>query len=314
MKSASDSVRRAQPWLGTFVEVAVSGALPADPHAAIDRAFQAVADVHRLMSFHEPASDVSRVNREAAKSPVRVHPWTYQVLQLASELYAASAGLFDISVADALQHLGLLPCCGAEARPTSITRTRNQPVELLPRLGVRLTHPSVRIDLGGIAKGFAVDRAVEILQACGMPRGLVNAGGDLAVFGPEAFSVHIRDPRGLGQLLQVEVQNEAIASSGGAVNQSSEAMETAIIDPGTRRPARAVLGATVRAPYCVIADALTKLVILARESAAGLLARYGASALVVPCSGDMFVTRTWSEGPAYRPSPAPLVCPDSKRC
>jgi thiamine biosynthesis lipoprotein len=135
---------------------------------------------------------------------------------------------------------------------------------------MRLTHPSIRIDLGGIAKGFAADRAaVEILQTCSVPRGCVNAGGDLAVFGPGAFTVRVRDPRCLGQnLLQVEVENEAIASSGCAVDQSSDIRNSVIIDPGTRRPASAVLGASVRAPRCVMADALTKLVILACESTA----------------------------------------------
>jgi thiamine biosynthesis lipoprotein len=68
-----------------------------------------------------------------------------------------------------------------------------------------------------------------------------------------------------------------------------------IIDPGTRRPSTAIHGATVRAPLCVLADALTKLVILAGQSAETLLAKYDASALLVPRTGDMFVTQSWAE-------------------
>ncbi len=296
MKPASDSVRRAQPLLGTFVEIEASGAPRGDLHAAISQALETVADVHRLMSFHAPDSDVSRLNREAAARPVHVHPWTHEVLRLSSELYAASAGRFDIAVADELQRLGLLPRLKTDAPPGAGTRTPGLPVELLSGRRVRFTRPDVKIDLGGIAKGFAVDRAIEILRACGISLGLVNAGGDIAVFGPEPFTVHVRDPRGLGRtLLHVEIRNEAIASSGNAFDRSSDMPGMAIIDPGTRRPATTIYGATVRAPFCVLADALTKLVVLAGQSADALLAKYDASALLVPRKGDIWLTRSWAE-------------------
>ena len=81
MTPACDSVRRARPLLGTFVEISASGTYPGDLHAAVSRAFDIVADVHRLMSFHDRDSDVSRLNREAATRPVAVHPWTYEVLE-----------------------------------------------------------------------------------------------------------------------------------------------------------------------------------------------------------------------------------------
>jgi thiamine biosynthesis lipoprotein len=298
MRPVSDSVRRAQPLLGTFVEITASGAPRDDLHAAISRAFESVAVVHRLMSFHERESDVSRLNREAWTRPVRVHPWTYRVLRLSSELYAASAGLFDVSIADELQRHGLLPRFGDFA-PSRIggARPASEPVELLPRQRVRFTRPDVAIDLGGIAKGFAVDRAVATLRACGVRRGLVNAGGDVAVFGPEAFPVHIRDPRHLRRtLLHVEIRDEAIASSRNAFDRTSDTSGMAmIIDPRTRRPATTILGASVRAPACVLADALTKLVVLAGQSVESLLARYGASAVLVTHTSDILVTHSWAQ-------------------
>ncbi|HEY7541094.1 MAG TPA: FAD:protein FMN transferase [Methylomirabilota bacterium] len=290
-------MRRAQPLLGTFVEITASGAPPEVLHAAIGRAFGTVADVHHLMSFHEGDSDVSRLNREAATRPVRVHPWTYEVLRVASELYEASGGLFDIAIADALQRLGFLPRVGADRPVTAGARSPEQPVELLPRDRVRFTRHDVRIDLGGIAKGFAVDRAVETLRTCRVPRGLVNAGGDVAAFGPEPYRVDVRDPRHPGRiLLRVQIRGEAIASSGHAFDRVAGGAAIAIVDPGTGRPASAVRGASVRAPSCVIADALTKLVVLAEQSADALLARYGASALLVPCRGDILMSHTWARG------------------
>ena len=293
MKPACDNARRARPLLGTFVEVAASGARRSELDAAIDRAFHAVADVHRLMSFHEPDSDVSRLNREASTRAVRVHPWTYEVLGMSRELYEASAGLFDIAVTPVLEPTALRPGRDGDRRSVPMIAPVGEPLELLPGRRVRFPRGGVRIDLGGIAKGFAVDRALDVLRAAGVACGLVNAGGDLAAFGPDAAPVHIRDPRCPGRILcRVDVRNEALASSGGFLDpfRSSDAAASAVIDPSTRRPARRVYGATVRAPSCVVADALTKVVMIAGAPAATLLARYGARAMFVSLDGDQQLT------------------------
>ena len=109
MEAAHVNIRRARPLLGTFVEIAVAGKTLDAAEAAVEAAFSAVATVHRLMSFHETDSDVSRLNRKAASGAVRVHDWTYQVLEAAGDLYRRSEGVFDVSVAPTLQRLGLLP-------------------------------------------------------------------------------------------------------------------------------------------------------------------------------------------------------------
>ena len=282
--------------LGTFVEVGAEGAPQSVMSAAIDAAFTAAAEVHRLMSFHDAGSDVSRLNREAAVRPVAVHPWTYRVLQAADELNRRSAGAFDIAIAPILQALHLLPSTDASGLALQ------QPcgggsIELLPECQVRF-HRSIGIDLGGIAKGFAVDRAIEMLKDRGVPRGVVNAGGDLAVFGSDPGMIHIRDPRDIFRTLcRVEVQGEALASSSGTfdpVLQSGPSRPT-VIDPRDQEPVTAIIGASVRAPSCMIADALTKLVIIAGESAAPMLDHYGASAMFVSATGEIHVTGSWRE-------------------
>src|SRR6516164_241937 len=98
MAVVSDSIRRARPLLGTFVEIEVAAADRSKMEAAIDAAFDALAEVHRLMSFHEPDSDVSRLNRDAYIRPTRVDPRTFQVLETAVELYGLSGGVFDITM------------------------------------------------------------------------------------------------------------------------------------------------------------------------------------------------------------------------
>ena len=296
MKPACASLRRARPLLGTFVEIAVGGALQSKMEDAVEAAFTVVGEVQRLMSFHDTNSDLARLNREAAAHAVTVHPWTFEVLEAALDLQHRSDGIFDIAVAPVLQHFGWLPH-HAEDRPVAtIARPRELGIELLPDRCVRFSSPNIAIDLGGIAKGFAVDQAINVLRGDGMPQGLVNAGGDLAAFGPQAATVAIRDPRDPRRILcQVEVECRALASSGGQHDPSQRrvAVDSAVIDPRTLRPARAALGATVCAPSCMIADALTKIVMITGEFAAPMLADYGASAMFVSRGGDLRITREW---------------------
>jgi thiamine biosynthesis lipoprotein len=295
MAAASDSIRRARPLLGTFVEIAVAGAAKSEMNAAIDAAFEAVAGVHRLMSFHESDSDVSRLNREAWVRPTEVHAWTFEVLDAAVDMHRRSNGIFDVTVAPALQTMGLLPRRNDDP-PIAPEARSFDAIELLAGKTVRFRHPDVRIDLGGIAKGFAVDRARDVLRGFGIPSGLVNAGGDLAAFGAGPQSIHVRNPRDPRRLIgRVELTDAALASTARRFDpfQSAETAGSAIIDPGTGRPADSSDGATVRARSCIIADALTKIVMIAGTDALELLEHYNASALLISTDGDVQITPDW---------------------
>jgi thiamine biosynthesis lipoprotein len=289
----SSSIRRAQPLLGTFVEIAAAGAPPCALERAIDKAFRVVAQVHRLMSFHEPKSDVSRLNRQAFGRPLRVHAWTYKVLETALEIYRPSSGLFDITVAPLLQQHGLLPGSMNGRKPNMKWITGAAAVELLDGHCVRYNDPRVRIDLGGIAKGFAVDRALAALREHDLVRGLVNAGGDLAAFGVEPELIHVRDPNDARRsICQIEICNAALASSGRLIDphKLSNTGESAVVDPRNGRQVHAIAGATVRAPSCMVADALTKVVMITGQRAVELLQQYKASAFLFLESGDVWVT------------------------
>jgi FAD:protein FMN transferase len=279
MKPVCTSIRRARPLLGTFVEIAVSGTGRTTMEEAVEAAFATVAEVHRLMSFQDPASDVARLNRKAAERAIIVHPWTFEVLEAALQIQRCSAGIFDIAAAQ-----------------TRRSTSRVGSVELYPGRRVRFSDPGVAIDLAGIAKGFAVDRAIDVLRGRGVPQGLVNAGGDLASWGPEEAPIWLRDPRDPGRILcRTEIRGEALASSGPKVDpfRGSDTTETAVIDPRTLRHAQAALGATVRVDRCMIADALTKVVMVAGEAASPILAQYGASALFLSPDGDLRVSGNW---------------------
>jgi thiamine biosynthesis lipoprotein len=250
------------------------------------------------MSFHDLDSDVGRVNREAYKRSVAVHPWTYRVLNVALVLHRRSQGMFDIAVAPALQKFGLLPRYHADAESGLPATATSDAIELLPRHRVRFHHPSMKIDLGGIAKGFAVDRAIDCLREHHQTSGLVNAGGDLATFGESTEMIHIRDPLSpSGLLCKIAITNAALASSARLFKpmDSSDTLLSSTITPATQQPVTEIAGATVRAPSCMVADALTKIVMITGQHAAGILQTYQASALLVSAAGDVCVTPDWQD-------------------
>jgi FAD:protein FMN transferase len=293
-----DSVCRTQPLLGTFVEIRSAGASRSGAEGAIDAAFAAIDKIHRLMSFHDPDSDVGSLNREACKRSISVDPWTYQVLDVALVLHRRSHGVFDIAVAPALQKLGLLPRYPADAESGLPETATSDAIELLPRNRVRFHHPSMKIDLGGIAKGFAVDRAIDCLREHHQTSGLVNAGGDLATFGESTEMIHIRNPFSpSGLLCKIAITNAALASSARLFNpmDSSDTLFSSTITPVTQQPVTEIAGATVRAPSCMVADALTKIVMITGQHAAGILQTYEASALLVSAAGDVRVTPEWQD-------------------
>ena len=300
MAIVSDRFRRARPLLGTFVEIEVAGAAEARMAAAVEAAFGAIADVHRLMSFHEADSDVSRLNREAALRPTTVHAWTFCVLEVATDLNRRSDGTFDIALAPVLQRLGRLPQTALDRRAGALAAdsgaSSRDTIELLDEHAVRFHRPDVAIDLGGIAKGFAVDRALEVLRRFDIPSAIVNAGGDLATFGTNSHTIDIRSPRNPGRIIcSVEVANQALASSARRFDPfcAGDATSSAVIDPVSLRPAHAVDGVSVRAPSCMIADALTKLVMICGTDAGELLEHYDAAALVIAPDGNLQITSTW---------------------
>lgn len=275
MPATFTSIRRCRPLLGTFVEISAAGDVVADLEPAVEAAFAAVATVHGLMSIHEAGSDVSRLNRDAFAAPVPVHPWTVQVLASALDFHRCSGGILDIRVARARHDAGF---------------------ELLPGDRVRFGDRSTRIDLGGIAKGFAVDRAIDALRRGGVTSGVVNAGGDIAVFGSDTMIVDIRYPADPRQILcRVALRDGALASSGARFDPalSMEPTRPDIIDPRTGEPPTSIVGASVKASSCLVADGLTKVVMIAGLESLPTLRHFEASALAISSNGEIHLTAQW---------------------
>jgi len=278
MPFSSRTFERCKPLLGTFVSVRIQGLEPATAQAAITAAFVEVASIHRLMSYHQSDSDVSRLNREGHRQAVLVDWRTYEVLRRAAEFSSHSAGVFDVTVASHLVATKQLPP-GSERAPTSGASW--QDIELLADGRIRFLRP-LWIDLGGIAKGFAVDRAIELLRAFTPAQACVNAGGDLRVLGSSTEQVRLMDGRVRSTVApMVELTNGSVASSGAALDgdRNPELPPNTHIDGQTRLATRAGRFVTVLAPTCIVADALTKVVMARGLAARRVLQQFTARAL-----------------------------------
>lgn len=264
-------VRRAQVWLGTLVEVALPSADATEARFAA--AFAAVALVHRRMHPRQPGSDLRRIARVAHRRALRVHAQTFEVLQLAQALWRESAGAFDPS----------LPSRGTADFGA---------LQLHPRSRCVRTHATLRIDLGGIAKGHAVDQAVHALRAQGCRRAIVNAGGDLRCLGETDWhAVRLRLPHEPKSAAVLSVRDAALATSADTFRTPGTGLRD-----GRRRRARAHDGSvTVIAPSCAWADALTKLVALRPRRATNCLRRHRAHALRIDGSGAASTTLSGDE-------------------
>ena len=261
--------RRAQPWLGTLVEIAIEAPSEAAFLHATELAFARVAQVHRLMSFHAPGSDVCAIARAPAGASLPVGADTARVLRLALDIELRSGGLFNAAIAPALVASGRLPRPpGAQAARAG---TLAEGIEWLGEHRLRVRAP-VWIDLGGIAKGYAVDCAVIALEAAGVTSGLVNAGGDMRAFGPAAHTVHLRFADGLRPVALLQDAALAASCNADAGDAGSDADtagggSTPHIDPRSGRSVRSPNSVVVQAFSAAVADALTKVALLCPATA-----------------------------------------------
>lgn len=277
MRASEHWCRRARPWLGTIVEIAV----PHEHEDAIEAGFAAIERIHRLMSFHEETSDLSAIRAAQPGQVVRLAPETVAVLRIAADLHAASNGLFNVAVGRQLVRTRFLPRMDI----VHLSRFNGGPsdMEILDDCHIRLRRCTL-VDLGGIAKGYAVDCSVQALQAAGVSSGIANAGGDLRVFGDKPMPIEVR--MALGGLSEpMPIQNSAVASSENSGTRRSFRGQVATphIDPDDR-PVVTAQTVTVVANTCVIADAMTKVAMVDADLADRLLAahdghvvRYGTS-------------------------------------
>jgi len=291
--------QREEAIMGTRVAVE----LWTDDSALAARAMDAViAEMHRtdeLMSTYKPESQLSRVNRLAASEPVKVAPEIIDVVEQALEFSRLTGGAFDITYAS----VGYLYDYRAHQRPSEEDIRRNLPgvdyrQVVVDRQAdtIRFLRNGVRIDLGGIAKGYAVDRSIKLLAGMGIANAMVNAGGDTRLLGDrrgKPWIVGIRDPRNDGRMItRLPLQDESISTSGDYERYFEEdgVRYHHILEPGTGKAAHAVRSVTIIGPGSMQADGLsTSVFVLGVERGMQLISRLpGFEAVIVDGQGSIF--------------------------
>ena len=208
--------------MGTLIEITLVGEDEESAKKAALQAFQEIKRIEHLMSPWIELSDVTRVNRSAGNGWVRVSKETMEVIKKALEVSILSEGAFDISVGPLTEIWRMAREKGIPPSPEDLKEKLNlvnfKNIWVNPEKGISLKKKGMAIDLGGIAKGYAVDKAFELLKSIGYKNLVVNAGGDLRVGGSkidQPWSIGIQDPR-ISQRIMAKmlVSDTAIATSG----------------------------------------------------------------------------------------------------
>ncbi len=299
-------VKNSRMVMGTFAEVTADAADHATAQRAVAAAFARLEDVNRLMSDYSADSEVGRLNALAVGENLVVSAETFHCLERSAEVARLSGGAFDYTCRPLVRlwkqagRDDKLP--SEDALRETLARVGWQKVKLDPATRtVTPTVPGLQIDLGGSAKGYALDLAAEALRAAGATHGLVNVGGDVRALGPQAdgrpWRIGVRDPFKTSRN-QPDIELFCtLELSGGAVATSGEQERyyiiegrrySHIVDPRSGRPAEQSSSVTVIAPDGLTADAwATALSVLSVAEGRDLIDRKEVTGLeVLWISGD----------------------------
>lgn len=303
-------VQREEAVMGTAIKVELWADERREGEAACAAVIDEMHRIDRTMSPHKPTSELSRVNREAAARPVPLSEEMFGLLQAAQRFAAESDGAFDITYAAAGQlydyRAGVRPSDAALAKACAAVGWRG--LELDPaRRSVRFARRGMRIDLGGFAKGHAVDNAVALLRRRGIRHAIVSAGGDSRVLGDRRgrpWMVAVRDPRRAGEAVAVlPLEDTSISTSGDYERFFERDGERChhIVDPATGRSPAAVRSVTVLADDGLTSEALSKTVFVLGPARGLALVEQrfpGVDAIVVDAAGRLHRTSGLLDGRA----------------
>jgi FAD:protein FMN transferase len=296
-------VKRAQMHMGTLVSITAVAPTDATAQAAITVGFSEIKRLEQLLSTWIPNSELSLVNKAAGLQPVVVSRETMELVSRSLEIARLTEGGFNIAVGPAVeawsvmerQHIPSAP--ELEALRLLVDWST---IELHPEArSIYLPRPGMRIDVGGIGKGYAADRAVEVLKKAGAIGGVVALAGDIKAFGNlpgiRGFPVGIRHPREEGIMVAIiDLQDEAISTAGDYERyfERGGVRYHHILDPVSLEPARKCQSVTVVAKEGTMADGLdTGIFVLGPERGMELVERLpDVEAVIIDDQGKMTVS------------------------
>jgi len=260
--------------MATRFEIVLHGDNPAALRAAGEEALREIEQLEAQLSLFRPGSEIALLNARAAQGPVRVSPALFALLQRAQKLSGETGGAFDITVAPLVRCWGFMGGAGRLPRPEEVTDARAKVgmglVQLNPaEFSVRFAREGVMLDLGAIGKGYAVERAAEVLCEAGVASALIHGGTSTVQAlgtppGEESWKVAIETPSPRSAapptlLATVPLKDEAMSVSGVQENsfQAGGRTYSHVIDPRTGEPTLGAVLAAVVLPSATETDALS---------------------------------------------------------
>ena len=278
------TVTLARQAMATRFELVLHGSDESVLRAAGEEALDEIARVEDELSYFRPTSQVFRINQEAARRPVRVAPSLFRLLQQARQLSAESGNTFDITVAPLMRCWGLYTREGRVPEPGELAAARAKTgmnlVELDDaRSTVRFTREGVQLDLGSIGKGYAVQRAGELLREAGVTSALLHGGTStvLAIGTPpdkDGWTIALEHPANVKgsqehtgvlvlPLAKVSLRDESLSVSAvwGKSFTAADRSYGHVIDPRTGQPTEGALLSAVVLPSATESDALSTMLL-----------------------------------------------------
>ncbi len=293
---------RAQMLMGTMVKITAVAPNEILAQAALTAGFQEIRRLEQMLSTWIETSELSRVNQAAGQEPVSVGDETFALLSKALEIAEYTKGGFNIAIGPAVRLWNIpeaprIPSDMELEIAAQYVDYRN--IHLDPtRRTVFLEKPGMKIDVGGIGKGFAAEKAAAVMREVGATGGLVAVSGDLRVFGKQAdgtaWPIVIQHPRQPGKVLAtLEATDEAISTAGDYERFFIQdgVRYHHILDPETLQPARLCQSVTVIAPDGTTADGLdTGVFVMGPVKGMALIERLGLGAVIVDVEGRITVS------------------------
>lgn len=285
-----------EPHMGTLMHITVFAEDEPTAAAAAQAGFDRIAELNGRLSDYDPESELMRLVRQPAGKPVNVSDDLFEVLFRAQELAARSNGAFDVTMGPLVQLWRKArrehEKPNADAIAAAKKRVGYQSLHLnVAERTVTLARPNMKLDLGGIAKGYAADEALQVLRARGLPRALIAAAGDIAAGDPppgsEGWTIGIDSiDRGRSEMTNtVTLRNTAISTSGDTEQfvEIDGVRYSHIVDPDTGFGLTERIAVTILAPDATTSDSLATLVsVLGAEEGLALVESLpGVEALIV---------------------------------
>lgn len=309
---AGELVNDGRYAMGTILEITLDVPDPAAGRALLDALYVEVARLERAMTLFDDTSDLSRLNRNAGRGPQPVDPDLARLLALSADYAKRTEGAFDVTVGPLVAlwkeaaTRGRVP--DAEALAAARARVGSDSIRVPAPDRAELVRKGAAVDLGGVAKGYALDRLAERVRAAGVTSALLSFGQSStwaigAPAGESGWRLLVRRPD--GGFAGIATLRDRAVSVSGSLGQSSEIEGRRfghVIDPRTGEPLIRPLEAMVLCPTAALAEAASKaLLVLGEKRGIGLLGELGCEGLLIGAGGRPHATPGWDAATAFEP-------------